>query len=404
MSLAAGHGSAAARRVSALAAQCAVPPPASAHARRAQGTRARASSAALDGHEPERLPGRYSVVWEDAVRAPLRRRARLSWPMPVQRVLLVKKWRDEEVRALARQIATWLHARGVSVLVERSALPDLGDLAGVGPLNPDSPADGADLVVAVGGDGTLLHVSRLFDRGDHYGPLPPCLVLGMGSLGFLANFVSGDWEPVLSRVLDRQGAVPATMRTRLRCAVVDPDGRRLALHHVLNECTVACKRQGALGKLCLCVDGDTVTTAEGDGLIVATPTGSTGYNLSCMGPIVSPSVPATLITPIAPHSLSFRPVIASELSQIEVHLPAGARSREVEVSVDGRLAATLPPGGSVRIRTSRWPLPVVNATGLDRDWFQGITTKLKWNTRGAVQADDDSYPPHGEDENDPLGE
>eukprot|EP01065_Artemidia_motanka_P045462 TRINITY_DN6690_c0_g1_i1.p1 TRINITY_DN6690_c0_g1~~TRINITY_DN6690_c0_g1_i1.p1 ORF type:complete len:409 (+),score=75.11 TRINITY_DN6690_c0_g1_i1:58-1227(+) len=344
---------------------------------------------------------RYSVVWEDAAKAPLRRRARVNWCTGVRRVLLVKKWKNAEVRAIARDIASWLHLRDVHVLVEPEAVPDFEGLSVQ--THMEDPAESVDLVVALGGDGTLLHVARLFDRGDAYGPLPPCLVLGMGSLGFLANFVSNDWEQVLSKVMGGDG-VHATMRTRLRCAIVDPDGRRLSLHHVLNECAVAGRRQGALGKLCLSVDGDIVTTAEGDGLIVATPTGSTGYNLSCGGPMVSPSVPATIITPIAPHSLSFRPVIASELSAIEIHLPVGARRSRggVEVSCDGRLAGLLPPGGSVRIRTSRYPLPVVNAGGLDRDWFQGITTKLKWNTRGAVQADDDVWPPHGEDADDSV--
>eukprot|EP00756_Hemistasia_phaeocysticola_P017970 Hpha_TRINITY_DN15565_c4_g7::TRINITY_DN15565_c4_g7_i1::g.108011::m.108011/K00858/ppnK, NADK; NAD+ kinase len=343
-----------------------------------------------------RLAERYTVVWDDAARAPLRRRGRLMWERPVRRILLVKKRRHDPALGLARIMAEWLHSKKVTVCVEPAALHDFGGIEGIVAHKEESPAEDVDLVIALGGDGTLLHVSRLFDKGDLYGPLPPCLVIGMGTLGFLANFQVTDWMPVLTRVLDGE-PMPVTMRTRLRCAVVNPDGSRRSLHHVLNECAVATRRQGALGKLALTVDGDLVTQVEGDGLIIATPTGSTGYNLSCMGPIVSPSVPATLITPIAPHSLSFRPVIASELSAIEVHLPVGARSGSIEVSCDGRLADVLPPGGSVRIRTSRHPLPVLTYAGLDRDWFQGITTKLQWNVRGATQPDDDPLPPHGED-------
>jgi len=388
---------AATRRLAAIQRQIQPPSANSAASPAYRGTVRMATSFAepLD-NQSVRLAQRYTVVWDDAAKAPLRRRGRLLWGQTVRRVLLVKKRRNDPALGLARIIAEWLQSRKVTVLVEPSAEKDFSGIPGIIPHVVDSPAEDIDLVIALGGDGTLLHVSRLFDRGDRYGPLPPCLVIGMGSLGFLANFKVADWTPVLTRVLDGE-PMPVTMRTRLRCAVVNPDGTRKCLHHVLNECAVATRRQGALGKLLLSVDGDLVTQVEGDGLIVATPTGSTGYNLSCMGPIVSPSVPATLITPIAPHSLSFRPVIASELSQIEVNLPVGARSGSIEVSCDGRLAAVLPPGGSVRVRTSRFPLPVLTCSALDRDWFQGITSKLQWNVRGTTQPDDDPLPPLGED-------
>merc|ERR1719230_1741450 len=103
--------------------------------------------------------------------------------------------------------------------------------------------------------------------------------------------------------------------------------------HALNECVVLSRGQ-SIGKLSVFVDGSFVTLVEGDGLIISSPTGSTGYSLSCGGPIVSPSVPATLLTPIAPASLSFRPMIISEMSQVELVLPLGARMGEAKVTID----------------------------------------------------------------------
>merc|ERR1740122_955522 len=104
-----------------------------------------------------------------------------------------------------------------------------------------------------------------------------------------------------------------------------------------------------MGKLALFVDGTFVTLVEGDGIVISSPTGSTGYSLSCGGPIVSPSVPCMLLTPIAPASLSFRPVLISELSQVEVILPPRARTGEATVVVDGRDMGTLGRGGKVQV-------------------------------------------------------
>mmetsp|Transcript_105683 Transcript_105683/g.203016 ORF Transcript_105683/g.203016 Transcript_105683/m.203016 type:complete len:373 (-) Transcript_105683:145-1263(-) len=336
-------------------------------------------------------PVGLSLEYEDHGAIPARRRVRLSWKQPIRRVLFVKKWGDERVAAVAREIVAWLVAHGVSVLTEEADVQDYEESLGVFALDPSRTRKAAvDLVVTLGGDGTLLHASRLFrflDRGvDKL--LPPCLVLGMGSLGFLATCPGKDWQRALTSALrGHLDPLPCTLRTRLRCQLhLESSGsEQCNTWHALNE-VVVLSRGTAIGKLRLLVDGSFVTLVEGDGLIISSPTGSTGYSLSSGGPILSPSVPATLLTPIAPASLSFRPVLISEMSTVEVQLPAQARIGEASVLLDGRHMGNLERGGSVIISVAR-PIPVINVAGLDRDWFEAITNKLKWNVRDVEQAD-----------------
>jgi NAD+ kinase len=113
----------------------------------------------------------------------------------------------------------------------------------------------------------------------------------------------------------------------------------------------------------LFVDGRHVTSVAADGLAIATPSGSTAYSLSAGGPMVAPSVPCTIVTPVAPHSLSFRPIVVPETSVLEVHLPEGARAAAARASFDGRHAARVRRGSSLVVRTCRFALPQVGCGG-----------------------------------------
>ena len=349
------------------------------------------SAASKGGNGTEVILGRrVSLEWSDSdPLLRLRRRAKLRWRVLPETVLVVKKWKCKKTTNAANFVVSWLSKRGFEVVVEEGCLPDFDGLK-VRPMNfTRCPHEAVDLVVVLGGDGTLLHTSRLFSSSSQ-GPLPPCVTFGLGSLGFMANFSFDRWKTVMERVMSPDIELHTTLRTRLLCEVRDENQKVLYTEKVLND-LVVCQSTGAggIGKFLLYVDGHFITRVEGDGIIVSTPSGSTGYNMSCGGAMVAPSVPCTMLTPIAPSSLSFRPILINEQSSVQVVLPAKTRAQSAQIVCDGVCIPPLQPGYSAFITTSQFPLPVINQQQLDHDWLDGITGKLKWNQRGAQQDDDD---------------
>lgn len=201
----------------------------------------------------------------------------------------------------------------------------------------------------------------------------------MGTLGFLTPFDINDFEATLCKVLsaDKQ-PVPCTLRTRLRCKLIKR-GSVTAMHHVLNEVVVD---RGAFPSAILLevyIDDNYITTVEADGLIIATPSGSTAYSMSVGGSLIAPSVPCTILSPIAPHSLSFRPVVIPDSSTLCLRLAHNAR-HAARVSFDGKNTMLLPKGTFLTVEATRFPLPTINLSNMDLDWYEGIVQKLKWNT------------------------
>eukprot|EP01060_Flectonema_neradi_P018338 TRINITY_DN25143_c0_g1_i1.p1 TRINITY_DN25143_c0_g1~~TRINITY_DN25143_c0_g1_i1.p1 ORF type:complete len:381 (+),score=55.12 TRINITY_DN25143_c0_g1_i1:141-1145(+) len=311
----------------------------------------------------------WDIEWMDPFKGPSRRRGKLHVKKEVSSVLVIHKWKDADAAKVAASVAAYVVGCGAKVYSETNLHPDTSIISTSNP--PD-----VELMISIGGDGTLLHAARLYSRGDH--PIiPPCVIFAMGSLGFLGNFKASRWPDVLAHVLSLSEPKFITVRSRLQCNINNGSDSI----HVLNECVVVSRWEGKLGKFLLRIDGEPVTTIEGDGLVMSTATGSTGYNMSLGGPIVSPSVPCLVITPIAPSSLSFRPIIVSESSRIELTcLTASA-----EVIADGRLLKTITNNDMVSVATSPSPMIVVNSKPLDHDWYEGINSKLKWNARGATQ-------------------
>lgn len=344
----------------------------------------------------------FSQLWADPPSpglASLHRRALLTWTHgPPTSALLVKKAGDAAAAAATRRLADWLSARGVAVYAERAVVatefPDLlpftpgpggvgegGRGRGNDAAPPTVPSPTPDFCVTLGGDGTVLRLASLF-AGDE--PLPPVVALAMGSLGFLTPFDAGAAEAVLASVLaaghggGEDSAVYCTLRTRKACVVVKADGSPASPPRlVLNECLLDRGASPAMVTFDLDVDGAPVTRVEADGVIVASPSGSTAYSLSAGGPMVAPSVPCTLVTPVAPHSLSFRPLVLPEAAVVRLSLPASSRAA-ARVSFDGRHPARLPRGGGVVVSTARCALPFITLGALDADWYEGLVGKLGW--------------------------
>ena len=319
-----------------------------------------------------------SIQWSDKATLKLRRRALFRWQKPPQKVLIVKKINEVEVAQKSKQMASWLLERGLDVYVEeeiqRKVLPECKIW------NPADPECDVDFGIILGGDGTLLHYASLF-ADERAKPLPPCISFGMGSLGFMTNFSVEYYESILeSLTSSNMTDIHCTLRTRLDCTLKSSSGEMTKLFQCLNECVIDKGQHPGLGKMALTVDEMPVTVVQGDGLIISTPSGSTGYNLAVGGAMVAPSVPCMLVTPIAPSTLSFRPIILPESSHIEVHIPYTART-EGRAIFDGHKIQNLNHGDSISVKTSIFPIPVINSSRYDEDWFKSIKEKLQWNVR-----------------------
>eukprot|EP00668_Euglena_longa_P011660 GGOE01014071.1.p1 GENE.GGOE01014071.1~~GGOE01014071.1.p1 ORF type:complete len:458 (+),score=82.29 GGOE01014071.1:102-1376(+) len=289
-------------------------------------------------------------------------------------VLVVKKEGVEAVAAITRKICYFLKSRGLKVLVEpHVAETEMLEFQGC---DPAQPTRDVDIMICIGGDGTMLHVAKLIQNDI---VMPPVMAFGVGSLGFLTPFDVSNYEADLDRMLNASPQKPmyCTLRGRLKCEVFI-EGEKKHTYRPLNECLLDRGASPALSKLALYIDGNLVTIVQADGLIIATPSGSTAYNTAAGGPMVVPSVHCTLITPIAPHSLSFRPIVIPDSSVIEVQIPATARAG-ARVSFDGRSTVDLPKGSVVRVEKSNFPFPFVTMERADIDWYNGIKKKLSWN-------------------------
>lgn len=250
---------------------------------------------------------------------------------------VVHAGREEAVKAAAR-LVEWLNEQGMETreLVGETIGATLS--AGAGAF-----ANGLHLVVSVGGDGTLLRAARLAWEAD-------CPVLGVkvGRMGFLTEVDPDGAQELLER------AVNGTARVDERLAVLaEPDGTAsFEPQWALNEIMVEKGARHRLIRLAVFVDGAYVTTFSADGVIVATPTGSTAYSFSAHGPIVVPTIPALVLTPVAPHMVFDRSFVLEASQHVELEVVGEVAG---VLSADGREAIDLPVGG--RLRIGRAPRP-----------------------------------------------
>jgi NAD+ kinase len=272
---------------------------------------------------------------------------------------------DPRVGDAMRTLAQHVLGKGYSVrVVADEALALAGD--GVHEVDEHELAADADLIVAVGGDGTMLHAARMAATAD-----VPVLGINRGRLGFLADVGP---EQMLQSVDDALGGRCRAEQRMLLAAHILADGKPIdAL--ALNDVVVAKRETGRMVDVRTWVNGAYVNTHVGDGFIIATPTGSTAYALSCGGPILHPSLDAIVLVPVCPHTLSDRPIVVPAGSVVEIELADRFESR-AQVVCDGIVLCDLDPG--VRLRIER---ASVNATLLHppgHDYYRILRSKLHW--------------------------
>ena len=291
----------------------------------------------------------------------------------MKRVGIVAKARLERAAGYLADIASWLETRQIQPVFD----PDSAALAQTARSTPRFEVAGKDdlprlveLVVVLGGDGTLLGMAGHIGQA---GSNVPILGLNFGSLGFLTEVTLPEIYASLEAAVD--GTAPVEERMMLQVAV-ERGTERLASRTVLNDVVVT---QGAISRiidLSVAVDGEFMMRVKADGLIIASPTGSTAYNLSAGGPIVHPRVDGLTITPIAPHTLTNRPVVVPGSSEIRIQPFMQTEQDEVFATFDGQALLRLKSDHTVSVKRADRPLRLVRASS--RGYFQVLREKLKW--------------------------
>ncbi|KAL8916646.1 MAG: hypothetical protein Q9208_008405 [Pyrenodesmia sp. 3 TL-2023] len=349
----------------------------------------------------------------------------------VKTVMIVTKARDNSLVYLTRELTEWLLRTprnnldlGVTVYVDaklrNSKRFGAASLLASDPRyesmlkywTPDlcwTSPQMFDLVLTLGGDGTVLYTSWLFQR-----IVPPILSFSLGSLGFLTNFEFSSYETHLNRIMGDHG-MRVNLRMRFTCTVFRaPHNTETpsfttnstrshsisSISHsspslsepvegeqfeVLNELVIDRGPSPYVSNLELYGDSQLLTVVQADGCIISTPTGSTAYSLSAGGPLTHPSIPGILLTPICPHTLSFRPMVLSDSLLLKICVPRSSRSTAF-ASFDGKGRVELRRGDYVQVEAGRYPFPtVVGEGGTGGEWFESVRRALRWNNRGAVQ-------------------
>jgi NAD+ kinase len=291
----------------------------------------------------------------------------------IARAGIVAKTRLGEAAGVVAELAGWLEARHVRPVFDT----ETAMLVGLPPDRPtcsrDELPNHCDLLVVLGGDGTLIGMAGRVANADADIPI---VGVNFGSLGFLTEITLPELYPSLEAVLD--GSAQIESRLMLRAQTVR--GSEVYSDRVaLNDVVVT---KGALSRiidLAVAIGDQPVMRVRADGLIIASPTGSTAYNLAAGGPIVHPAVDALLLTPIAPHMLTNRPIVVPASSEIRVQQAAGASNDELFVTLDGQSGHALQADDVVIVSRAERPVQLVRAE--TRTYFDVLREKLKWSER-----------------------
>jgi len=281
----------------------------------------------------------------------------------MDRVAILTKPKFTDVQPILKNLVTWLRDRKKEVLLDAKTAALIGEPALY--KKPDIAAK-SDLLLVLGGDGTMLNAARLVE--EHAVPI---LGVNMGGLGFLTEVPVEELYPTLERVFSKEFYIEERMMLRAR---MHRHGENVAHATVLNDIVVSKGTLSRMVELHITVNGRLVSSLRGDGLIVSTPTGSTAYSLSAGGPITHPSVQGMILTPICPHTLTHRPLLIP--SDVELEVTLTSRDEGAMTTFDGQVGIATTQGDTVVIRQSDHRTQLIRFH--DRTYYDVLRMKLKW--------------------------
>lgn len=293
----------------------------------------------------------------------------MARPKKIKRIGVVAKKDGREFSDFLRRVLAWCAGEGLEVVLPERTAETVGEGRGV-PL--ERIADDVDAVVVLGGDGTLLATARIVGERD-----APILGVNLGTLGFLTEVTLETLFDVLTDM--RDGSYVVSPRMALETTVLR-DGETLCVHRALNDAVI---NKGSLARLFsmrTLVDDQELTTFRGDGLIFATPTGSTAYALSAGGPIVHPGLNCLLVVPICPFALTYRPIVLPESVVVKTEIRSG--EYDVDLTVDGQVGVHLHEGDAVVVRRAKSDVKLIFSP--HRTFYQVIQEKLKWGVQASA--------------------
>jgi len=282
----------------------------------------------------------------------------------IKTIGIISRPRRVDIAAIVPPLLKWLSERNIRAPYDQETASSLPDSV-PGKTRTELAAE-SDLLLVLGGDGTLLSAAR--EAAPRSIPILP---VNLGSLGFLTSFTLQELYPALEETL--AGHLAASERVMLHSALIR-DGKTVDDQRVLNEVVINKSALARMIEVRLTINTDFVCRYRADGLIVATPTGSTAYSLSAGGPIVHPNVESLIITPICPHKLSDRPIVVDDKCCVELSVAGPAES--VYLTLDGQKGIPMQSGDKVRIVRAEERLKLIQPKR--KSYYEILRSKLKW--------------------------
>ena len=283
----------------------------------------------------------------------------------MKKVVIFCKQKPNVDAKIVSNLTFWLESKNCTVYLE----PNTADLIGkTSSLSKEEVAANTDLLIVLGGDGTLLNVAGIAHPHE-----VPILGVNLGSLGFLTETTMENLYPTLEKVLDRKCEIENRM---LLNASVLRNGKNIEDFNVLNDIVI---NKGALARILnlkVFVDDQYMTSYRADGLIIASPTGSTAYSLSAGGPIIHPSMHALVLSPICPFALTNRPIVVPDSSVIRVQLTTRNADEDVRITLDGQTGYSIKSGDILEAKKADIPVKLIQAPG--KNYYQLLRKKLHW--------------------------